>query len=283
LNCHGGLKLENQFKAPPLDALSSRHRKDRSKLPAGDCLGETPVADYGFSVEQRAALDVFTLDGLPSLSRHAPAEFAQRQTRLLNCNACHGQIDLVPTLEILGGKLKPEWSTRFIAGDIPHKIRYDAHPRGETWVEARMPTFRAQAKGLAEGLAQLHGYPPKTPAEPPVDMELARTGQKLVGKEGGFSCVSCHAAGPVLALEVFESEGVNLARSADRLQRDYYFRWLRNPLAVEPQTKMPVYFDEEGKSPLTEILGGDGDRQLQAIWEYLRLGDKMPAPKTGVE
>jgi mono/diheme cytochrome c family protein len=105
LNCHGGLKLENQFKAPPLDALSSRHLKDRSKLPPGNCLGATPLADYGFSAAQRTALDAFTLDGLPSLGRYATAEFAQRQTRLLNCNACHGQIDLVPALEILGGKL----------------------------------------------------------------------------------------------------------------------------------------------------------------------------------
>jgi len=283
LNCHGGLKLENQFRTPPLNALPSRHLKDRSKLPPGDCLGATPAADYGFTADQRAALDTFTIDGLPSLSRHAPAEFAQRQTRLLNCNACHGQIDLVPTFETLGGKLKPEWTAKFIAGDFPHKIRYDTHPKGEPWVAARMPAFPAQAKWLAEGLAQLHGYAPKTLTEPPVEAELAKQGQKLVGKDGGFSCISCHAVGPALATEVFESEGVNFAYSADRLLPDFYRRWVRNPLAIEPQTKMPVYFDEEGKSPLTEILGGDGDAQLAAMWEYLRLRDKMPAPKTGVE
>ena len=283
LNCHKGLKLDYQFKAPPLDALVSSHRKDRQKLPPGDCLGATPAADYGFTGGQRAALDLFTLDGLPSLTRHVPAEFAQRQTRLLNCSACHGQIDLVPPLEILGGKLKPEWAAEFIAGDIPHKIRFDAHPKGEPWVAARMPGFKTRATWLAEGLAELHGYPPKSPAEPPVDMDLAKAGQKLVGKDGGFSCVSCHAVGPLLALEVFESEGVNFAWSADRLQPDYYRRWIRNPLAIDPQTKMPVYFDEEGRSPLTEILDGNGDRQLDAVWEYLRLRDKMPSPKTGAE
>jgi hypothetical protein len=79
------------------------------------------------------------------------------------------------------------------------------------------------------------------------------------------------------------SEGPNLAYSADRLLPDYFRRWVRNPLAIDPQTKMPVYFDEEGKSPLTEILGGDGDKQLAAIWEYLRLRDKMPAPRTALE
>ena len=55
---------------------------------------------------------------------------------------------------------------------------------------------------------------------------------------------------------------------------------MRNPLAIDPQTKMPVYF-EEGKSPLTEILDGDAEKQMTAIWHYLRLGDKMPTPDTG--
>lgn len=41
---------------------------------------------------------------------------------------------------------------------------------------------------------------------------------------------------------------------------------------------MPVYFDEEGKSPLADVLGGDADQQLDALWQYLRLGSKMPPP-----
>jgi hypothetical protein len=111
-------------------------------------------------------------------------------------------------------------------------------------------------------------------------MELAKAGQKLAGKDGGFSCISCHATGPMLALEVFESEGINLAYSGDRLLPTYFRRWMRNPLSIDPQTKMPTYFDE-GKSPLTEILDGDAEKQITAIWEYIRLGDKMPLPRTG--
>ena len=281
LNCHS-LGTENQFKAPPLDALHSRHVAKRGKVPAGDCLGQTTTVDHGFSAEERAALNAFTLAGFASLSRHVPAEFAERQTRALNCTACHGQIDLIPTFEVLGGKLKPEWAAKFIAGGIPHKIRYDAHPKGEPWVESRMPAFKSRAKDLANGMAQLHGYAPKTAAETPVDAALAEVGSKLTGKDGGFSCVSCHGIGPVLALEVFESEGINLAYSAERLLPDYYRRWFRAPTSIDPQTKMPVYFDE-GKSPLTDVLGGDGERQISAVWEYLKLGDKMPAPKTGAE
>jgi mono/diheme cytochrome c family protein len=278
LNCHT-LNLENQSKAPMLGALSGRHLKKRDKTPAGDCLGATPAADYALTPPERAAVDAFTRAGFDSLTRHVPAEFASRETRALNCNACHGQLELIPPLEILGRKLKPEWSAKFLAGVIPHKIRYDAHPKGEPWVEARMPAFKSRAEPLAIGLAQQHGFGPKSPAEPPVDAALAEIGRKLVGKDGGFSCVACHAVGPMPALEVFESEGINLAYSADRLLPGYYRRWFRAPTTIDPLTKMPVYFDE-GKSPLTDILDGDGEKQITAVWEYLRLRDKMPAPKT---
>ena len=282
LNCHS-LKLENSFQAPTLAALHTRHRKDRAKIPAGDCLGEKPFADYKLGPEARMALDRFTAAGFESLQRHVPSEFALRETRLLRCTACHGQIDLVPPLEILGGKLKPEWSGKFMAGEIPHKIRYDNHPNGEVWVEARMPAFKAQAKGLAVGMAALHGMPPVAPGEAPVDPGMAEAGRKLVGKEGGFSCVACHAVGPMLAMEVFESEGVNLALSADRLWPDYYRRWFRNPLGIDPQTKMPMYFDDEGNSPITDVLGGNGDAQIDAVWHYLRLRERIQPPKTGLE
>jgi hypothetical protein len=187
-----------------------------------------------------------------------------------------------PPLELLGGKLKPEWAARFIGGEIPHKIRYEAHPKGEPWLEARMPAFRSRARDLAVGLSARDGYGSRSPEHGPIDATLAGIGRKLVGKEGGFSCVSCHGVGSLLAMEVFESEGVNLVYSADRLQPDFYRRWLRAPTSVDPQTKMPVYFDE-GKSPLTEVLGGDADKQIAAIWEYLQLREKMQPPVTGAE
>jgi len=278
LNCHA-MKLENQLRAPALLALESRHLKARIKNPDLGCLGARPFADHGFTEVDKAALNEFTLSGFPSLSRHSPAEFASRHIRLLNCSACHGHLDGFPHLDLLGGKLKAEWMAKFIAGDIPHKMRFDAHPRGDLWLEARMPAFKSRASHLAEGLAAEQGFPPKSQAEPLVNLELAEAGRKLVGKDGGLQCVSCHRVGPLLAMDVFESEGINLAWSADRLLPGFYRRWLRAPTSVDPQTKMPAYF-EEPKTALTEILEGDSARQIDAIWEYLRLRDKMPQPKT---
>ena len=87
----------------------------------------------------------------------SPIEFAAREARLLNCNSCHGQIELVPPLDIMGGKLKPEWAAAFIGGE-PMKVRADKHPKGELWVEARMPSFASRARWLAEGMAMQQGY-----------------------------------------------------------------------------------------------------------------------------
>ena len=275
LNCHSA-KVENKFRAPQLTGPGEGKT-------AGACLAEVPpekAPQFGFTAAERADLRAFVRTARDSLFRDSPAEFAERQTRLLNCNGCHGQAQGFPTLEILGGKLKPEWSGKFIAGEIAYKPRPETHPRGEPWLETRMPGFKARASLLAQGLAALHGFGPKTSAEPAIDNELATLGQKLIGKDGGFSCVSCHGVAGLAATDVFESEGINLAYSYDRLLPDYYYRWMRNPLAIDPQTKMPVYF-EEGKSPLTEILDGDAEKQISAMWHYMRLGQKMPPPNAG--
>ena len=107
---------------------------------------------------------------------------------------------------------------------------------------------------------------------------LAKVGHKLNGKDGGLSCISCHGVNAQPAAEVFESEGINLGHTAARLQRSYFFRWMRLPAGVDPQTKMPAFWDDSGKSPLTEILDGDAEKQINAVWHYLWLGEKMPKP-----
>ena len=71
---------------------------------------------------------------------------------------------------------------------------------------------------------------------------------------------------------------MNLALAARRLQKDFFNRWLLNPLKIEPQTKMPVYFDEEGNSPLYDVLDGKAMRQLEAFWQYLRAGEAIQPP-----
>jgi mono/diheme cytochrome c family protein len=268
LNCHS-LKLENQFSTKTLAQIS-----DWNAGCLAEKLDEKPKAPaFGFSTEQREALRAFAATDRQSLSRHVPSEFAERQSRNLNCAECHNKIENIPRFEILGGKLKPEWSAKFIAGEISYKPR--------PWLAAQMPSFSKRAQLLAEGLAMQHGFPPQTPTEKPVDSKAAEVGRDLVSIPPlGFSCVACHAIGQVGTSQVFESPGINLAHSDERLLPAFFKRWVRSPQLIDPISKMPTYFDEEGKSPLTDVYNGDAEKQIDAIWQYVRLGEKMPAPKT---
>ena len=140
-----------------------------------------------------------------------------------------------------------------------------------------MPAFPSRGLDIGRGLAMLHGFPPVTAAEPPIDLEAAEIGRKLVSAEGGFSCVSCHAIGTYSAAQLFESPGINLAYSGERLLQDYFDRWMRDPLRVDPTSKMPRYF-EDGTSPLFEYYDGRAKKQIDALWQYIRLGDRMADP-----
>jgi mono/diheme cytochrome c family protein len=267
LKCHS-LKLEDRCSTRPLADLSA------DKWQQG-CMADKPSGDSGapwfsFTQLEREALRAFGASDRESLARDVPAEFAERQTRNLHCAECHGKFEGFPPMDILGGKLKPEWMKAFIAGEVSDKPR--------PWIGARMPAFPGYAERLATGLAALHGFPAHTPGEPPVDSEAARIGRTLISVNGGFFCVSCHAVGSVAAMQVFESNGLNLARTGARLQKSYYRRWVRNPQRIDRATKMPIYFDAEGKSPLTDFYDGDAEKQIEAIWQYIRMGERMPPP-----
>jgi mono/diheme cytochrome c family protein len=244
----------------------------KSNLESG-CLNPTsPGKAPKFSFGDTALHDLrtFLKSEVSSLGRDLPREFASRQAELLNCAGCHGKFEGFPHLEILGEKLRPEWSEKFIAGQIPYKPR--------PWLDSRMPAFPTRAREIAQGLTALHGYPPVTPAEPSIDKEMAEVGRKLVSSAGGFSCTSCHAVGESPATQVIEAAGINLAYTGERISKPFFHRWVMNPLAMDPTTKMPVYFDNEGHSQLTDIYDGDGQKQIEAMWQYIRMGSKMPAP-----
>ena len=266
LNCHA-LSVLNRFSAPALANLPPAKWNQGCLAEARESGSAAP--DFGWNAAERAALQAFGGTDRQSLRRHVPIEFASRQTERLNCAGCHGRFEGFPPLGILGGKLNPAWSAAFISGAVAYKPR--------PWLDARMPGFIRHGEWIARALAMQHGYPPKTPAEGAINPEPVAAGQKLVSPEGGFSCISCHAVGKLAAVAVFESAGINLAYSGERLLKPYFERWIYNPPRIDPETKMPVYF-VEGKSSLTEILGGDADQQINALWEYVRLGAKMPLP-----
>jgi cytochrome c2 len=267
---------------------------------ASDPAGMGHGVDYGFTAEQVDALRAFAgTDWRPTLARDRPAEFAARQMEAVRCNACHAldghdsvwsnldteigaiEADLPPRppgepeptgdqspppLTWAGEKLRPAWAAAFIGGRVPYKPR--------PWMAARMPSFASRAEGLAAGLAEAHGCPITVEATVAADPNLADIGRGLTGQTS-FGCVKCHAVGSQPAIAPFEAFAPNFSHVSERLRHDYYRRWMRNPQAYLPGTKMPSFGNAEGKTPYKDVLGGDAAAEYEAIWQYLLAGDKI--------
>jgi len=289
LHCHAGMPAANQ---PPLAKLLKSG--DKGCL-APDDKARAGAPDFALSPAQRAALQAFLATDLASLRQDTPAEFAERRIRDLNCVACHardGDVSTwtkvdgeakklrdalpakestegepvhdapLPPLTWLGEKLRHDWMSRFIAGQV------EAKPR--PWLIARMPGFAHDADLLTLGLNHQHGLPKKETDEPAGDPGRIAEGQKLLGADGGFNCISCHAVGEQAATAVFEAPGINFAETAARLRKGYFHRWVLAPTRIDPDTKMPKYADPEGMTQLSEPYDGRGPDQFEAIRQYLK-------------
>ncbi len=302
LNCHSAGDAKSLAKNRLLaEALKN--------LPGG-CLADSDAArgvapDFGFTPEDRAAITAFLNTDLASLKQDDPQDLAERQVAALNCLACHirdkagdpwaGLADEVqaiedsltplpedpnaekfapdqsrPNLNWVGEKLHPQWMQQFISGKMDFKPR--------TYLRARMPGFVNRAKFIAPGFAAEHGYPATSAPDPAPDAAIIPIGQKLAGKSGGFGCVSCHAVAGAPALAAFEAPAPNFAYVKERIRKDYYTRWTRNPQRVEPGTRMPSFADYEGKTAIKDPYDGDATKQFEAIWNYLQQGRQITPP-----
>jgi len=271
--CH--LNPQASSRSEALGSVPSLRKLTESEALSG-CLSSSNSDNrsprFHLAPEEVLALRQFLNAGADSLGRAVDSDFAERWRRELRCHACHDTVAELPRLARIGEKLRPEWLKRLFSGKLSDKPR--------SWLASRMPAFPAYASSLAAGLAAIDGLPAHSPPEPPPDSAAADVGRKLVSASSGFACVTCHAIGPFRTSTVFEAPGVNLAQATDRLHRDYFTRWVRNPQSFDPTTKMPLYFDEEGNSALSDYFGGDGPKTLHALWEYLRTAPNIlpPAP-----
>ncbi len=300
LSCHTG-PGSNAFKAAPVKDIPAEGWSRGCMAPKER--GNAP--DHGLTDAQRGAILAFAATDLSSLAREAPSEFTERQVRWLRCQACHKRdadhdlwSDLsgetkdllppkkeentefaeiapvepvLPSLTWTGEKLKPEWATAFLKGEIKDRMR-------PYLGLLRMPSFASRAEPMIRGFAFGHGYPAASPEEPAPKIDLLPIGRKLSGPNGGLDCLSCHGIGPKAATKVFEAPAPNFKFTRARIRRDYFERWVRSPLRVEPGTKMPQFF-QDGRTQLTEILDGDAGKQIDALWQYLLEGEKIKPPE----
>jgi cytochrome c551/c552 len=248
-----------------------------------------PQADHGaapnFSLTdaERGAIELFLVSDIEFAAVTPPAEAAERLIRQFNCGACHSRDsdtsprqlltveegsgivpDAIPQLTWTGEKLRSDWLAKFLAGERHAPLR--------PWLKARMPAFPAVANVLADGLRAQHGIAaePEPPFAP--DPELAAIGAKLAAPTA-LDCRQCHGFGPEEPRgdkQTLIALGLNFSDSRQRLRRDYYERFVRNPPRCDPGLRMPILALDGKTTKVTTIFGGDATKQFDALWHYLQ-------------
>jgi hypothetical protein len=146
--------------------------------------------------------------------------------------------------------------------------------RQRDYVDAAMPQFgEANVGHLVELFGKVDAL--ESAAIPKVAnvQESKKAGHEMIGS-GGLSCIACHEFNGQKSGEV---SALDLARVSERLKKNWFHLYLRQPSRFHPTVIMPIYWPE-GQSPLPNILGGDAGQQIEALWTYLEDGPRAKKP-----
>jgi mono/diheme cytochrome c family protein len=264
--------------------------------PERGCLTKTPGKSpwFDLSVEQGKAIRA-------ALTK--PPESISDKTRLestltaFNCIACHIRDDfggvpadrnllfkstatnlgddarIPPPLTLAGAKLQTVWMK---------KVLFDGESVRPSMF-TRMPQFgEANLRHLPDLFARLDKVEPFAFSLPNAESgnkkerdrakEMREAGRKLLGNTS-LGCVACHNFNG----KTPQTNGTELMISHERLKPSWFYHFLRNPNAFRPRIVMPAAW-AGGKAADKSVLGGDTDRQIEAIWYYLSLGTSAADP-----
>ncbi|MSQ89857.1 MAG: hypothetical protein EXS01_00470 [Phycisphaerales bacterium] len=255
------------------------------------CLAEDAAAahapDYAFTATERAALRSRLTDHEALAAALPASESLALHLLALNCTACHardhvgqptaralalfeGTADIgeqgrvPPTLTGAGAKLRTTAIDEVLAGT--GAVR--------PYMLARMPQFGRETTAPFAALFAAADNAPAIESDPPMREEVIAEGRQLVGTEG-FACIACHGCAGYPAAGV---PAIDLSYTYARIRHSWFEKYMRNPAAIYPGTRMPTFW-QPGQRVHTEILAGDPSKQIAAIWSYLALGASMPLPK----
>ncbi len=273
-SCHVATPNQKPIDAKPLAQIK----------PVGGCLAGTPL-NYSLSATQSQALAA-ALGAIATMPKPDPALRVRRTMATFNCAACHERDKrggpspdrnplfvttgddmgdegrLPPHLNGVGAKLRRDWIQNLLGNGS--KVR--------PYMATRMPVFgNANLGTLVEDFEKVDGAVALTPfvREP----ELVKAGRLLTGTKG-MSCVTCHTFQNHKSLGI---PGMDLVHMSQRLRRDWFAKYLLDPPSLRPGTRMPTYWPE-GKSVRKDLLEGNTERQIEALWQYLSEGGKAQIP-----
>jgi len=200
-----------------------------------------------------------------------------------NCRGCHivedlggdlrahltldREVNWPPSLNTQGMKTQPAWLRNFLKDPGSNRPR--------PWMDTRMPTFQFTEHEIA-AIGKYFSTLDKVDwgwIDPGVETTAAnlKAGQELFTL---LKCMSCH---PTNAAEAARSTGPlapNLQLAHERLRPEWIRPWLLGPGRIAPNTRMPDFYPIDQatgkrKTQAPEILGGDVDKQIQAIRDHL--------------
>ncbi|HET6267975.1 MAG TPA: c-type cytochrome, partial [Acidobacteriota bacterium] len=253
------------------------HNEDKPRVKRWD--EKLIMPNFGFNEDEIEHLDMLvmglTKEKVPIEAQRVLTDreqVAEKGKWLLlqkNCVACHnidgwgGEIRTIiteqgmapPLLISEGEKVQSDWLFKFLKN--PGQIR--------PWLKVRMPNFRLsdeEANTLVQSfMASASSAPFSTP--PDIHQSLPE-GQQLFTT---FQCALCHVVGnKVPEGKTAADLAPNLTMAATRLRPEWILKWLNDPQKYQPGTRMPDFFPE---AALPNLLGGDPDKQVEAIRNYL--------------
>jgi len=262
-------------------------------VPDRGCLSANVPAnapDYNLSQVQRSALKEALALREERREPLTAGQIVQKHLASFNCYACHQrgglggpddsrrgffgtkmEIDLgeegkiPPNLDTAGSKFRKEALERIL-------YHGEMHVRGR-FMSTRMPGFgKENLEPLVAAFLEADARPDDARAVE-FNYGSARDGQALVGT-GGLVCITCHNVGGRQAVGI---PGIDLAEMQQRLTPGWFVRFLHNPQAFNRDTRMPAFWPG-GVASFKKIAGGDTNRQVEGIWNYLSLGKSMPPP-----
>jgi len=272
--------LASTLKSPSLASL------DKAK----GCLAEDGNGvNYHLADNQKNALALAVVRH----SKKSPAKTSEERIdhtlAQFNCYACHargekGGIEperqtffettqpemgmegaIPPGLDGVGGKLTEAWLRKILAEGA----------KDRPYMLTRMPKFGVENVGhLVKDLGENDKLDP-LPAVELVRKDALNAGRKMVG-EKGFACIKCHTFGSFKATGV---QSIDMTVMHQRLREDWVRRYLQNPQKFRRGTRMPsAWPPAPNKSLLPDILDGENETQIAAVWLYLKQGKKAKIP-----
>lgn len=219
----------------------------------------------------------------------APEADVRRWMERLNCYACHDRNSVGGVAD----NRRSLFSTTSIElgdeGRIPPSITNVGDKLREPWLEevlwkrgiarpymnARMPQFGEQQVRHLPRLMVAADRRESQVGESPDSADVAKEVALRLVDKGRLQCIACHD------FNGHESIGIramDLTKMPERLNRDWFHRYMLDPNKYRPGTKMPASWPF-GRTLFEDELGGSAFRQIDAIWTYLSDGRRAIPPK----